>query len=74
MLLSVIHGYKIIMWSKDSRDSYDTAEQILETVSADSLADGEILLFHDDYDVTTQLLDKILSNYQSKSISCKLFS
>ena len=72
-ILSIFHGQKIIMWSKDSRDSYDSAEQILKNVAVDNLIDGEILLFHDDYTVTSELLETILKNYSKESISCHLF-
>lgn len=69
----IFSGWKIIMWSKDSRDSYDSPELIKHTVSAKTIKGGEILLFHDDYKKTVNILNDILIGYQKKNIKCSLF-
>lgn len=69
----ICSGWKIIMWSKDSRDSYDSPEQIKHTVSAESLRSGEILLFHDDYKKTVNVLDDVVLGFEQKNLRCSLF-
>ena len=69
----ITSGWKIIMWSKDSRDSYDSPELIKHTVSARTIKGGEILLFHDDYKKTVNILNDILLGYQQENIKCSLF-
>jgi peptidoglycan-N-acetylglucosamine deacetylase len=66
----VLNRCKIVMWSLDSRDSYDTEQQILESLSVQNIQPGEILLFHDDYEKTTHLLDKLLTEYNRAKITC----
>ncbi|MDQ1363709.1 MAG: peptidoglycan-N-acetylglucosamine deacetylase [Pseudomonadota bacterium] len=61
---------KIVMWSLDSRDSYDTEQQILKSLAANKIRRGEILLFHDDYTKTTNLLDCLLTDYKNAGIKC----
>ena len=68
-LYLMTHGWKIIMWSLDSRDSFDTLEQVKNNVSARSIKPGEIILFHDDYDKTASLLDSILSDYKTAKLN-----
>ena len=43
-VFAIIFGFRIIMWSKDSRDSYDSREEILAAVDAKKLSEGEILI------------------------------
>jgi len=69
LLCALLFKVKIVMWSKDSRDSYDDSVTIEQTVQANQLAAGEILLFHDDYDKTAELLDKMLSSYQANNVN-----
>lgn len=70
LMTLILHRCKIVMWSLDSRDSYDTEQQILEALAAGNIRPGEILLFHDDYTKTTQLLDKLLTDYDRAGIVC----
>lgn len=64
----IFSGWKIIMWSLDSRDSYDTDAQILDNVSPTNLSKGEILLFHDDYKKTVRLLDSIIEHCKKANL------
>lgn len=66
----ILNRCKIIMWSLDSRDSYDTEQQILGTLSVKKICPGDIILFHDDYAKTTNLLDKLLTEYTRAKIVC----
>jgi peptidoglycan-N-acetylglucosamine deacetylase len=70
----IIHGWKIIMWSKDSRDSFDTLEQVKANVSPTNLECGEVLLFHDDYQLTVKLLPFILNEYKNAKLCCSRFN
>ncbi len=63
-------GWKTIMWSLDSRDSFDGKEKVLELIDAKNIKGGEILLFHDDYTLTTGLLPEILEMYKNKQLHC----
>lgn len=69
----IFNKWKIVMWSKDSRDSFDSSQQIIKNVSAENLSDGEILLFHDDYTTTVEVLDKILNSYSKQNIKLSSF-
>lgn len=64
----ILNGWKIIMWSLDSRDSYDTEIQILKNVSPANLSKGEILLFHDDYEKTVRLLDSVIDQCKKANL------
>lgn len=66
----LVHGWKIIMWSLDSRDSFDNSEQILENIHPNNIQAGEILLFHDDYEQTLDLLPKALSRFREHNFIC----
>jgi len=69
----ILSGWKVIMWSKDSRDSFDEEEQVKLNVSYKNLNKGEILLFHDDYPLTVSLLPSVLEEYVSQDIHTSLF-
>ena len=64
-LYLAMNRWKIVMWSLDSKDSFDTEEKVIETVSCIHVKLGDILLFHDDYELTARSLDTILTNYQN---------
>lgn len=70
-IILAMNRCKIIMWSLDSRDTYDTEQQILETLSVMNISPGEILLFHDDYSKTVIVLDKLLAVYANAGIKCE---
>jgi len=69
----ILNSWKIIMWSKDSRDSFDSKDEIVANVSTDKLCSGEILLFHDDYKNTAEVLKDILKSYSKEKINCATF-
>ncbi len=56
----LLTGWKVVMWSLDSRDSFDSKEKVIELVDVEKFSDGEILLFHDDYILTAEILHDIL--------------
>jgi len=59
---------KIIMWSLDSRDSFDEADDIVRTLDPGNIGSGEIILFHDDYDLTVELLPSILERLHRRGL------
>jgi peptidoglycan/xylan/chitin deacetylase (PgdA/CDA1 family) len=62
-------GRKTVMWSLDSRDSFDEADEIMKTLDPVNIASGEIILFHDDYDRTVELLPSILERLHRGGLS-----
>ncbi len=66
----IFNDWKIVMWSLDSRDSFDDKHQVLRNVSPERLRPGEILLFHDDYILTIEILPEILSRLNDSHLSC----
>lgn len=67
----IIYRLKIIMWSLDSRDSFSDKDTVLMNVHPDNVAEGEILLFHDDYNLTVEILPEVLSRFSDCGIKCK---
>lgn len=67
----IVKGWKVVLWSVDSRDSFDGSEQVFENVSSKNIVTGDILLFHDDYDLTIELLPKILAQYKEVGVPCE---
>jgi len=70
----VLNKWKVIMWSIDSRDSFDSAEKIINNVHPDNIKNGDIILFHDDYEKTVDILPCILKEYQTKSLEYGVFN
>ena len=62
MLLTVIQGWKVVMWSVEGRDSFDDEDAVIENLNIDMLAPGSIILLHDVYDKTARLLPTLLEN------------
>jgi len=71
LIYLVLSGWKVVMWSLDSRDSFSNSEQVIDNVEIAKISDGDILLFHDDYDMTVELLPKILDDYNKHNLSLK---
>ncbi len=67
-LYLILNKWKVVMWSLDSRDSFDSEEQIMRNIAPTHIKPGDILLFHDDSDKTTKLLPSILENYRSAGL------
>jgi peptidoglycan/xylan/chitin deacetylase (PgdA/CDA1 family) len=67
MLYAWTHKLSIVLWTFDSMDSFvKSPEDIISRISASSIVPGDILLFHDDYEITNLALPKIIENLQSK--------
>ena len=64
----ILSGWKTIMWSLDSRDSFDSEQQVVYNITADRIKPGEIILFHDDYEKTVNVLRRILPSYKQKQL------
>ncbi len=67
----LLNGWKIVMWSLDSRDSFDSSEQVVYTVRPANIVPGEILLFHDDYDLTAEIMKDVLSAYEQNKLKVR---
>jgi peptidoglycan/xylan/chitin deacetylase (PgdA/CDA1 family) len=54
-------GYRFVFWSADSRDSFiRTPGELVAHVASLDVADGDILLFHEDYAHTVASLPEVL--------------
>lgn len=62
LFLLIISGWKIIMWSVEGRDSFDTEEEIIYNLDARNISKGSIILLHDVYGKTPKVLPVILKN------------
>lgn len=60
--LLVFSRWKIIMWSVEGRDSFDTEEEIIKNLDVKNISKGSIILLHDVYDKTPKVLPIILNN------------
>ena len=70
-IMAIIRNWKIVMWSLDSEDSFHNREEVMNIVHPDKISDGEILLFHDDYDLTVDILPAVLGKMSSQDIYSK---
>lgn len=70
-VLLIFYKLKVVMWSLDSGDSFYKKEHILSIVSKDNIKSGEILLFHDDYNLTVEILPEIIAEYEKNNYLCK---
>ena len=60
-------GFCFVFWSHDSRDSYiSDARSLFEHMTEQSTPAGSILLFHDDYAHTTEIMPKLLEHLQQR--------
>ncbi len=75
LFMAVRYGLKVVMWSLDSRDSYDAEEEVMNNVSPNMVMKGDILLFHDDYDLNAKIMPKLIKEYRQAEVSlCSLES
>ena len=59
-------GYKYVMWSYDSEDSFiDDADDLLRNIKNTPPVAGSICLFHDDYKHTSELLAELIKYWKS---------
>lgn len=64
------HGKKIIMWSLDSRDSFEELSQVKKNISPEKVSSGEIILLHEDYQYVSELIQTTLKKYSDSNIEC----
>lgn len=69
ILAILLSGWKIILWSKDSQDSYINWELSAQEILSSNVSPGEIILLHDDYKDTSNTIDLVLSNYAKNAIN-----
>ncbi len=69
-LLLLFKPWKIVMWSLDSRDSFDTSEQVIANIDTAKLGDGEIVLLHEDYQYAVEVIESLLKSLQAQNICC----
>ena len=62
LFLLVFSGWKIIMWSIEGRDSFDTEKEIIKSLDVKNITMGSIILLHDVYEKTPKVLPIILNN------------
>ena len=67
----IFNNWKIVMWSLDSMDSFNESDDVLKVVHPDNIKDGEILLFHDDYKLTVEILPTILERIKNAGFMCE---
>ncbi len=72
LLLLYLYNFKVVMWSVDSMDSFESKANVINNVSYNNVVAGDILLFHDDYDLTVEALPQILNNYSKYGLKCQL--
>lgn len=70
LILLIIKRIKVVMWSLDSRDSFDDLNTTLVNVSVNKINPGDIILFHDDYNLTANLMRECLPSYNDSNIRC----
>lgn len=61
----LVHGWKIVMWSRDSRDSFDSFDQVVANLDPENIADGDIILMHDDFPSAAELLETVIGRMRS---------
>lgn len=67
----LLKGWKIVMWSVDCKDSFETKEQVKANITPDQIADGEIILFHEDYKDAGDVIEATLRLYQDHKLNCR---
>jgi peptidoglycan/xylan/chitin deacetylase (PgdA/CDA1 family) len=69
LLILVRSGYRIVLWSADSRDSFiRSPRELVSHVASLRVADGDILLFHEDYAHTLASLPEVLRLIRERSL------
>ena len=67
----ILNGWKIVMWSLDCRDSFDSLDQVKINIAPNKVSDGEIILFHDDFDNAKDLVEHTMQQYKEQGIECR---
>ena len=68
LLAILIKRWKIILWSKDSRDSYIESSAVANEISSNIIKSGDIILLHDDYKETANTISLVLNDYQKSGV------
>lgn len=67
--LLLIMGYRFILWSADSEDSYiGDARGLVDKIKGMDLSNGEILLMHEDYKHTVEALPSVIEHIQGRGM------
>lgn len=66
----ILNNWKIIMWSVDSGDSFYGEDKVKMNVHPKNIIKGDILLFHDDYNKTVEILPEILKEFNTSQLNC----
>ena len=69
VIILLLNGWKIYLWSLDSLDSYIDSDKVVQTLAPEKTSTGDIILMHDDYDSNTNVLEQLLIRYKSTNIS-----
>ncbi len=65
---------KIVMWSLDSRDSFEELNMVLERLQPEKIKKGEIILLHDDYKHAEELLEKTARKLSTSVLKCDILN
>jgi len=63
------HRLTIVLWSIDSRDSFEGASPLKMRYEIRSAGPGDILLFHEDYPHTAQAIRSIILDLKTKNLN-----
>jgi peptidoglycan/xylan/chitin deacetylase (PgdA/CDA1 family) len=69
-LAIIMNGWKIVLWSKDSMDSYTGIKNVCINLSKENINGGDIILLHDDYINTPSTIDLVLTGYKLSKLKC----
>jgi peptidoglycan/xylan/chitin deacetylase (PgdA/CDA1 family) len=67
----LVKGWKIILWSRDSMDSYTDIKNVCQNLSKENVNNGDIILLHDDYINTHSTMELVLTEYNSSQLKCR---
>ena len=67
----LISGWKIVMWSIDSMDSFQSQEQVKANIKPENISDGEIILLHEDYEGAGDVIEAALQLYRDHGLFCR---
>jgi peptidoglycan/xylan/chitin deacetylase (PgdA/CDA1 family) len=74
LLMLILRGWKIIMWSHEGGDSFYSEKEILKNLEEIDTEDGSIVLLHDVYPRTINILPKFLNDLASSGLSAERLS
>lgn len=68
LIAILIKRWRIILWSKDSQDSYIDSISVANEIASKNIKRGDIILLHDDYKETTNTISLVLDNYKKSGL------